>query len=279
MGSPSQADGRPKERMAAALGRTIFDDKYRHDLAWEAAWLRSGAGMKVDAIERLLARSEIRSAALAELGCGVGAVLEECGRRKLADAYVAVDASADAIAELAALDPGVETQVADITAVGFRVPDHVDLVVVSHVLEHLEEPEKCLRNIFHSGSVRFAVLEVPLEGLALGRLKAAVLGSHRDTSAGHVQCYSRAEFDGLVGRNGFDIVDAYLYAPVLSPEAFELLGERHRWTRHRRFLKYLTMRWLPARMPRLWTMLYHAHYAVLARPRRSDPTVREVRGR
>ena len=82
------------------IGREVFGQKYRDELLQEAAWLRTGASMKVDAIERLLSRNHITPRVLAELGCGVGAVVEECRRRMLAASYVAVDASDEAIAVL-----------------------------------------------------------------------------------------------------------------------------------------------------------------------------------
>ena len=151
---------------------------------------------------------------------------------------------------------------------GFRVPGGADLVVLSHVLEHLEEPEKCLHNVLSSAKVRYAILEVPLEGLLLGRLKVALQGSRRDTSAGHVQRYSRTSFEHFVTGAGFELVDGYVYAPVVSPEALDLLAERHKWNGLRRRLKCLTMNYLPRTIPGLWSRYYHAHYAVFVRPRR-----------
>lgn len=257
-------------------GREVFAQKYRDELLQEAAWLRAGASMKVDAIEKLLSRNRITPNVLAELGCGVGAVIEECRRRMLAASYVAVDASAEAIAELLAVDSSVDARVADIAKEGFRIPGGADLAVLSHVLEHLEEPERCLHNVLRSAEVRYAVLEVPLEGLPLGRLKVALQGLRRDTSAGHVQRYSRASFEHFVTCAGFEFVDGCIYAPVVSPEALDLLAARHRWTSRHRRLKYLTMNYLPRTVPGLWSRYYHAHYAVLVRPRRRSAQTRSA---
>lgn len=244
-------------------GREQFNRKYEDDLRWEADWLRAGSGMKVDAAQRLLARNGIHPTALAELGCGVGAVIEECRRRGLAGSYIAIDASTEAITYLKNRDPAIDARVADITDAGFRLPAGVDVVVVSHVLEHLEEPQKCLHNLLLSRAVDYAVLEVPLECLPLGRLKAGLLGSRRDTSAGHVQCYTGATFRSMVRACGLLILDDDLYAPVLSQNALRLVFVKRRWPRWRRTLRTLTARHLPERLPWLWTRLYHAHYAVL----------------
>ena len=227
--------------------------------------------MKVDAIERLLSRNGITPNVLAELGCGVGAVIEECRRRMLAKLYVAVDASAEAIAALLALGSGVDARVADIVEEGFRVPGGADLAVLSHVLEHLEEPQNCLRNVLRSPEVRYAVLEVPLEGLPLGRLKVVLQGPRRDTSAGHVQRYSRTSFEHLVTRAGFEFIDRLAYAPVVSLEMLDVLAARHGWTGWRKWTKCMTRNYLPRTVPgSLWTRYYHAHYAVLVRPRRQS---------
>ena len=226
--------------------------------------------MKVDAVERLLLRARLRPEVLVELGCGIGAVIEECRRRGLAGRYVAVDASGEAVSALRAADPDIQALVADITAVGFRVPAAADVVLASHVIEHLEEPEKCLRNIRRSPAVR-SPPRGPAQGAAFGRLKATLFRARRDTSAGHVQEFLRQSFERLVQSAGFYIVGREVYAPVMSTEAMALLQAHKNWSRWKRTLKDLTSRRLPAAVPALWSRFYHAHYAVLVAPALTPP--------
>ena len=119
------------------LGKEIFLDKYRNDLEDEARWLEFGAAFKAASIEKLLRSRGICPETLLELGSGTGAVIRECQRRNLAKEYIAVDASEDAISWARGRSPGIQCIVADITAPGFRQPQRVDVVVLSHVLEHL----------------------------------------------------------------------------------------------------------------------------------------------
>ena len=103
------------------------------------------------------------TASILELGCGTGAVIGELQRRALAQQYYGVDYSEEAIAYLKAAFPSIQCAVADVMETPNPFDkDSFDVVVLSHTLEHLEEPSPFLQSI-HSIPFEYLVAEVPLE--------------------------------------------------------------------------------------------------------------------
>ena len=78
-------------RSSVTSGKDHYRLLYQTELEQEAEWLRRGAVEKVNSIEELLRRHDIKPRKLLELGCGVGAVIAECQRRNLAASYAGVD--------------------------------------------------------------------------------------------------------------------------------------------------------------------------------------------
>ena len=134
-------------KQASVSGRDHYDGIYRKQLANEAEWLDRTARHKVDSIEHLLLGNGITCQTMLELGCGTGSVIRECQRRGLAESYIAVDYSETAIDYLRAHSQGIETHVADVTDAELAFDRPVDLIVVSHVIEHLEEPIAFLESL------------------------------------------------------------------------------------------------------------------------------------
>ena len=241
-------------------GRDHYESRYAGELDRQAEWLQRSAIQKADSVEELLTRNGIRPGHLLELGCGTGAILRELRRRKLARHYYGVDYSAEAIEYLQSTQPEVRCAVADITA-GVRLfdRDSFDVVVCSHVLEHLEDPLPFLKSV---RELRFAYLlvEVPLEDLALGRLKARFVDRSRHP-AGHVQFFTRHSFLRLLDAGGFVALDERLYAPVLDRATIRFAYKASGMDRYVR--KLVTEHYLPRLATPLWVRWYHAHFAVL----------------
>lgn len=243
-----------------ASGRDIYAGHYRERLEREAEWLRRGAGQKADSVELLLRRNGITPESILELGCGTGAVISELRRRGLARRYFGVDYSDDAIMYLKSADPGIEAAVADIMVEADPFGEgKYDVVVVSHTIEHLEEPLEFLRAIRR---IRFdhMIAEVPLEDLLFGRLKSR-FRDRSENPAGHVQFFTRASFRKLIVEAGYTIQDERLYAPRFDSETLEFAyGDAGPL---RRLHKRMTEQVLPVALGPLWRRLYHAHFAVV----------------
>lgn len=184
--------------MAVPMDRQVsprdhYEGLYRTELALEAEWLRYGSHEKANSIELLLNRNGIRPRTILELGCGTGAVISECQRRGLASEFTAIDCSYEAIKHLRSRSAGIRSIVADIADPAFELDQTFDVVVLSHVLEHLQQPLDVLRRIVNTVRFRHLIAEVPLENLLFLRL----MGAFRDRTcnpAGHVQFFTETSF-------------------------------------------------------------------------------------
>jgi predicted TPR repeat methyltransferase len=253
------------EKSAAVSGRDHYAQIYGSHLETEAEWLRMGAREKADSVEILLARHGIRPASLLELGAGTGAVIQECQRRGIAREYAAIDYSSDATEYLRAHSSGIDVVQADITDPALAAPaKEYDVVVASHVVEHLEEPERFLAGLRRI-SFGHAVIEVPLENLAAGRIKAR-LWDRTGNRAGHVQFFDVPAFEALLRRGGLEVVDRRVYAPVQRLENIRFVTRKNRRGTAGLIKAALTGRYLPMLLGPAWRRLYYAHCAVLARP-------------
>lgn len=241
-------------------GRDHYESRYASELGRQAEWLQRSAIQKADSVEKLLRNNGIRPEHLLELGCGTGAVLQELRRRRVAQHYYGVDYSTEAIQYLKSTQPEVECAVVDITA-NVRVfdPAAFDVAVCSHVIEHLEDPLPFLE-LVRRLRCAYLLVEVPLEDLPLGRLKARWVDRGHNR-AGHVQFFTRPSFQRLLNAAGFTMRDELLYAPVLDRDTLRFAyaaGSKLRYAR-----KLLTEHCLPRYTTPLWVRWYHAHYAVL----------------
>lgn len=237
-------------------GRDFYANLYEQDLDRQARWLAQGAKAKADSVEQLAGRGV---ATVLEVGCGSGAVISELRRRGVGTRHFGVDYSTDALTVLRRTDPAVVTSAADIT----ETPDPFgegpyDLVVASHVIEHLEEPERFLaglREIPH----RQAVLEVPLDDLIAHRVKARI--GERRNDAGHVQFFTPRTFRRLVEGCGFTIQAVRHYAPHVTADGAELaFGQT---SRPRHFARMMVHSYLPRLTEPVWKRWFHGHYAVV----------------
>lgn len=255
--------------MASAAARQTsklwYQRLYREDLLREARLAAAAAPQRVRAIEALITRNRLPVRSVAELGCGPGDVILGCRQRGIGTEFLAVDYSEEAVAHLRSRAPDIEGMVADITEAGFGLPRPVDLVVLSHVLEHLDNPLELLCSLAEA-PVRHLVLEVPLEELPLYRVKCALFG--RNNRVGHVQFFTRGAFRSLVQASGLVVIDEFEYVPVHTPEALRLSWSAEGTSMLVRLLQQLSRRWMPMVFAGLWSRLYYSHYAVLCRSAR-----------
>jgi SAM-dependent methyltransferase len=248
-------------------GRDEFDAIYTANLEREAEWLRRGAKQKVDSIQRLLERNAVAPNSILELGCGTGAVIAEIRKRGIGTAWYGVDSSESAISYLRARVDGVQAVVADVTV----NPDpfaegRYDVVVLSHVLEHLETPAEFLRTVVDSVSFGYLIAEVPLENLLAGRLKA-LFRDRAGNDAGHVQFFNSQDFVSLLEASGLVPADDYRYAPWFDLDTIRRQQPAKPFARS---YKLITQNLAPRYLAFPFRRFYHAHLAVLCTGGKAD---------
>jgi SAM-dependent methyltransferase len=247
-------------------GRDYYQSLYQTGLESEARWLSYGASQKTDSIETLLQRNRIRPQSLLELGCGTGAVILECQRRGLAKEFSAIDYSVEAIDYLKSRSTGISCSVGDITASAFSSGRYFDVVVLSHVLEHLENPREFLKSVVDRLRLRYLICEVPLENLIASRIKN-LFRDRMQNSAGHVQFFTETSFKKLVQCDELNILDSYRYVSVFSPKVVEWVGQKDGRSNFGTAMKKAVCWYLPRALGPVWSQLYMANCAILCERR------------
>ena len=243
-------------------GREHYESLYKISLEKEAIWLKLSAAEKVNSIEYLLKKNSIVADTILELGCGTGAVIEECQRRNLFKKYVAVDYSREALDYLKENTNDIETITADITSDNFSLETAFDIVILSHVLEHLEDTGSFLKSIRQRITFDHIIIEVPLENLPIRRIRDS-FRDRRMNAAGHVQFFTIDSFEKLLIANGFRIKDRRQYLPILDLSTLHFVSEKDGLSKIQHMVKIFTNICLPRLFSPLWKRLYYAHYAVL----------------
>lgn len=90
-----------------------------------------------------------------------------------------------------------------------------DVIVCSHVLEHLDAPAEALRRMAALQAKRY-VFAVPnlLRGIRMAR---AIAGSRTPDHPAHLYGWGRAEFGALLHHCGYDIVTEYADRVTINP--------------------------------------------------------------
>jgi SAM-dependent methyltransferase len=106
--------------------------------------------------------------------------------------------------------PGLDFEVNDLSSDGGQDAPY-DVVVSSHVLEHVPNPGSTLERLLPLAE--WFVLEVPLEKCAVQTLRWRLRGQSQSANAlGHVNFWRKHEFRSFVEAHGLVIVKDYQYA-------------------------------------------------------------------
>jgi SAM-dependent methyltransferase len=157
-------------------------------------WRRLGARQKADNLTQICGQI-VEQPAVIEIGCGDGALLAEL--EGFARRIAGYDVSPSGIAEAKRLLPDAQLGVCD----GAALPEKdssFDLAVLSHVLEHVDDPRSLLREAARVAPLVY--VEVPLE------LHARTPHDFRWTRMGHINLFNRTVLRHLVESVGLAIV-------------------------------------------------------------------------
>ena len=216
-------------------------------------WRALGARSKADHALALCARAGLRPATLLEIGCGDGSLLEALAERGLAPVLDGVELSTTAI-ELARSRriPGARRLAA---FDGARVPepdDAYDLVVLSHVLEHVPVPGPLLAEAARLAP--WVLVEVPLEA---NRSAARPAKRAEAARIGHLHALSRRMVRELLTGAGLVPREELTDPLPLAHHAF--FGHRRRAA-----VKWAVRAAAWRAAPRVAERAFTVHYAVLA---------------
>ena len=242
-------------------GRDYYANIYASQLEAEAKWLAFGALEKANSVELLVHRRLTKPITVLELGAGTGAIIAELQIREFATNYIAVDYSPEACGHMRKNLRGVTVIQADI--VTERIPEAADVVLLSHVLEHLEDPATLLSAVAKNVSFEWIVIECPLEDLALSRFKN-LFRDKKQNLAGHVQFFTAASLCALISQH-FNIVDYRHYAPWYPSQVVSFIAEKDQLSTSSRIIKQVTMDVGPRYMASVWKRLWLGNYAVLCK--------------
>lgn len=182
--------------MEAAQGNVVGNayDKYGTTNPI-ARWLMKGF---LDAVRGQF--DEVGPIDVLEVGCGEGKLATELLRsaRRRPDRFVATDVSLET--RDAHADAAIEFREASAYDLPFAA-DEFDLVLCCEVLEHLDHPERAIREIGRVAR-RAVIFSTPREPLwrAMNVARGKYLRDLGNTP-GHIQHFSRRDLVGLVGRH------------------------------------------------------------------------------
>jgi ubiquinone/menaquinone biosynthesis C-methylase UbiE len=213
---------------------------YRY--AGESEWCRLGAIDKADNIVGLC--RDVPHASILEVGAGEGSILSRLAELGFGEAHTAIEVSESGVEAIRSrsLPTLVECRLFD----GERIPfgdGAFDLVVLSHVIEHVENPRKLLYEA--KRVARRVFVEVPLEhNLLLPRDFVA-------DDLGHINAYTSKTVRRLVQSCGLEVLAQTV--TNRSRETYEYHGDRLGGLKY--WIKELALRMAPGVATSIWT--YH----------------------
>ena len=176
--------------------KTAYDGYYEKN---DEGWRLLGAKYKAQHINDVCKGYSFNS--VLEVGAGDGSILKLLAEQNFAPKYSAVEISESGVARIRSLNiKGLElVQEFD----GYHLPfkdDEFDLVVLSHVLEHVEHERLLLREL--KRVAKMCLIEVPID------YKDGVDGRIKHYLAyGHINMYTPTSLRYLLLTEGFKVVN------------------------------------------------------------------------
>ncbi|HWZ03834.1 MAG TPA: class I SAM-dependent methyltransferase [Mucilaginibacter sp.] len=184
------------EQIISGNVKTAYDEFYqKHDEAWRMLGAKYKAQHIIDVSKGRIFKKVL------EVGAGDGSILKFLADANFAEEYYAVEISESGVEHILARDiKGVKSvQIFD----GYTLPfekDSFDLIILSHVLEHVEHERMLLREL--KRVARHCIIEVPLD------YRAGVDKRIKHFLAyGHINVYTPTSLRYLLRTEGFEIED------------------------------------------------------------------------
>jgi SAM-dependent methyltransferase len=180
--------------MSAVSTREFYEAGYAVADERMGRWRAIGARSKGKHVQSLCERAGLRPQTVVEIGCGDGAVLAELSARGwTVDGF---ELSENAANHARRRNVARRVEVFDGEHVPAQ-PNHYDLAVLSHVLEHVPDPLPLLTEAARVAT--WTLVEVPLEDNHSARRPAK---RRLSEEAGHLHAFNRADVLQLVKQAG-----------------------------------------------------------------------------
>lgn len=212
-------------------------------------WRALGAIDRAANVARVWPRN-VSLGRIADIGCGEGSLMQRLGHLGYGEEFVGFEISRSALDMAEELS--YERPTSFVYYDGSRLPaddGSFDLAILSHVLEHVEDPRSLL--IEARRVARYVFVEVPLE------LNLRTPTQFRWTSLGHINLYNPLLLRHLCQSAGLRIVAEQVTCPSRETVAFQ--------NRFSGTAKWAIKRGLLIAKP-LATRLFTYHGSVLAQP-------------
>jgi SAM-dependent methyltransferase len=222
-----------------------------------ARWRALGAVGKASHVIGLCGRAGVAPRSTLEVGCGDGALLSELHRRGFGGRLSGVEITPVAV-EIARARLEIESvELYD----GLQLPaadGAYDLGIVSHVLEHVPEPDTLLVEV--ARACRTVVVEVPLEANLSARRRRK---RQHAAEVGHLQRLNRSAVQRIVASAGLSI-EFELDDPL--PARVHRFFAATRTAQAAATAKWAVRAGVHGMAPALARRLFTVHYACLCRP-------------
>lgn len=233
------------------IGDGFYEQFWADSLYQQAYAFDSAVRDRYPAIKKVWA--EMRQAGkVLDYGCGNGVLTYWLWSNGFGKEFMGVDVSQTGVNNAQKSFAREGLNFATIDALNGLAPHSFDVVVSSHVLEHIDQPEIALASI--AEKAEWLVLEVPLEKCVWPELIARLKGkSRKENPLGHVNFWDKATFNQFLKKSGLLVIRDYQYASApYSPF--------NHWLK--RGLELIALNLIGMR---LYSKLMATHYIVLAR--------------
>lgn len=198
--------------------KDLYKKSYTNMEASSLQWRELNGRIKAQNIMSVLTSSQIKT--VLDIGSGTGAVLANLAQQGFASDYYSIDIveeSPNFVRQRSDIPGLIEARTFDGVTIPYQ-DQQFDLAILSHVIEHVDEPAPLLREAVRVA--RQVVIEVPLEANLQIFIKVKVFGSDYREEVGHLQWFSTRSFRYLLEETcGFE-VQALKVVPIPDESYF-----------------------------------------------------------